>query len=266
MIRTWRSLTLLALLFLASTSALARKRETGFLDRQISIGGQIYHYQVYVPKEFVPRKKWPIILFLHGVGERGDDGLQQTDIGIAHAIRKNASAFPFIVVMPQCRKDKRWIHVDMQAQALAALEQATREFHGDRERTYLTGLSMGGYGTWDMTAKYSGKFAAYVPICGGIFGPPKVPEAHVGLAGDPTVTDPYAETARRIGSTPIWIFHGSADDTVPVEESRKMAQALQTAKGNVRYTEYPDVGHNSWDKAYAEPELIPWLLAQKLHR
>src|SRR5215471_3450169 len=151
--RPSHSIAVVVLVFLTATAALARKRETGFLDRQISVGGQTYRYQVYVPKDYDPRKKWPIILFLHGVGERGDDGLQQTDIGIAHAIRKNASAFPFIVVMPQCRKDKRWIHADMQTQALAALEQATREFHGDRERTYLTGLSMGGYGTWDMTAK-----------------------------------------------------------------------------------------------------------------
>ena len=89
-----------------------------------------------------------------------------------------------------------------------------------------------------MAATHPGTFAAYVPICGGIFGPPRAPDARVNLAADPKVSDPYAETAKRIGSTPIWIFHGGADDTVPVEESRKMAQALQAAKANVRYTEY----------------------------
>jgi predicted peptidase len=242
----------------------ARKHETGFLSRTVSVNGESYRYQVYVPADFNPKQKLPIILFLHGVGQRGDDGLQQTDIGIAHAIRLNPSRFPVVVVMPQCRQDQRWIDPRMQAQALAALEQATREFHGDRDRTYLTGLSMGGFGTWDMSAKYPGKFAAYVPICGGIHGPPKVPEARVNLAADPTIADPYAETAKRIGLTPVWIFHGTADDTVPVEESRKMAEALRAAHGNIRYTEYPDVKHNSWDKAYAEPDLIPWLLAQKL--
>jgi predicted peptidase len=92
-----------------------------------------------------------------------------------------------------------------------------------------------------------------------------VPDARVNLAADPKVADPYAETARRIGSTPIWIFHGDADETVPVEESRKMAQALQNAHANVRYTEYPGIGHNAWDNAYAEPELVPWLLAQHLN-
>jgi len=261
---SYPKIILLVFLLLVSLPAFARRHETGFLDRSVISEGVSYDYQVFVPQSFDSHKLWPMILFLHGVGERGDDGLQQTDIGIAHAIRKNASRFPFIVVMPQCRGDKRWIHPEMQAQALAALEKSTKEFHGDRRRTYLTGMSMGGYGVWDMTAKYSGKFAAYVPICGGIFGPPKVPDARVNLAADPKVSDPYAETARRIGSTPIWIFHGAADDTVPVEESRKMAQALQNVHADVHYTEYPGVGHNSWDKAYAEPDLVPWLLAQHL--
>jgi predicted peptidase len=254
--------TVIVILSCAIT-VLARKRETGFLDRTVTVGGEVYRYQVYVPQNFDSKKKWPVILFLHGVGERGNDGLRPTDLGIAHAIRLNASRFPFIVVIPQCRKDRRWIHPEMQAQALAALEQSVKEFHGDRDRLYLTGLSMGGYGTWDMTATHPGKFAAYVPICGGIFGPKQTPDARVSLAADPKIPDPYAETAKRIGSTPIWIFHGSADDTVPVEESRKMAQALQAANANVRYTEYAGVGHNSWDKAYAEPELVPWLSSQK---
>jgi predicted peptidase len=264
----YRRILLAALLCMIAAPALARKRETGFLDRTVSMNAEVYHYQVFVPPNFDSHKKWPVILFLHGVGERGDDGLLQTDIGIAHAIRKGVSSFPFIVVMPQCHKDKnqRWINEAMQAQALSALEQSIKEFHGDHERIYLTGLSMGGYGVWDLAAKYPGKFAAYVPICGGIRGPIRLPDVHVGLVGDPSVADPYAETARRIGSTPIWIFHGDADDTVSVEESRKMAQALRAAKANVRYTEYPGVGHNAWDKAYAEPELVPWLLAQTLHR
>jgi len=241
-----------------------RKHETGFLNRTVTVAGQTYRYEVFVPENFDRHKPWPVILFLHGIGERGDDGLWQTDIGIGHAIRRNPGNFPFIVVMPQCRKDKRWIDPEMQEQALAALEASIREFHGDRSRLYLTGLSMGGYGTWDMTAKYTGKFAAFVPICGGIHGPASAPEASVALAKDPQITDPYAATAARIGSTPVWIFHGDADPVVPVEESRKMAHALQAAHGNMHYTEYPGVEHDSWDKAYAEPELVPWLLAQKL--
>lgn len=256
----------LLILTLIVSPVYGRKHETGFLNRSVVIAGQTYRYEVFVPENFDRHKKWPVILFLHGSGERGDDGVLETDIGITHAIRHNVANFPFIVVMPQCRKDHRWIESDMQAQALDALERSIKEFKGDRSRLYLTGLSMGGYGTWEMAARYPGKFAAYVPICGGIHGPTGQSDADVTLAKDSQISDPYAETARRIGSTPVWIFHGGADPTVPVEESRKMAQALRAAKGNVRYTEYPGVQHNSWDKAYAEPDLVPWLLAQKLNR
>jgi predicted peptidase len=258
-------LTIFVCLFLPQL-ALARKHETGFLDRTITVDGVVYRYQVFVPDDFDPHQKWPVVLFFHGVSERGDDGVLETDIGIAHAIRKNASRFPFIVVMPQCRKDRRWINAEMQMQALSALDNTIKEFHGGASRLYLTGLSMGAYGVWDVVAKYPGKFAAYVPISGGIFGPFKVPDDLVGLAADHKVRDPYAETARRIGSTPIWMFHGSADEIVSVEESRKMAKALRAAKADFRYTEYPGVGHNAWDKAYAEPELVPWLLSKSLKR
>jgi predicted peptidase len=242
-------------------AAFARKAETGFLDRTVSISGDSYRYQVFVPTTWDKHKKWPVILFLHGAGERGDDGLLQTDVGLAHAIRMHPANFPFVVVMPQCRKEKLWTDADMQAQALAALEQSVKEFNGERDRTYLTGLSMGGYGTWDLAAKYPTRFAAYVPICAGIHGWERF---HVGLVDDPKVADAYAETARRIDRTPVWIFHGDADPAVPVEESRKMDAALKAANANVKYTEYPGVGHNSWDKAYAEPELVPWLLERHL--
>jgi predicted peptidase len=256
-------LTSLVLLSLA-IPAFSRQQETGFLDRSVSVGGETYRYQVFVPANWNKGKKWPVILFLHGGGERNDDGLLQTDVGLGHAIRERAASFPFIVVMPQCRKEKVWTDAEMQAQALGALDRSVKEFHGDRDRIYLTGLSMGGYGTSDLAAKYPGRFAAYVPICGGIHGPERFPQISVGLAKDPKISDAYAETARRIGKTPVWIFHGDADPAVPVEESRKMYGALQAAQANVKYSEYPDVGHESWNKAYAEPDLTPWLLKQSL--
>jgi predicted peptidase len=252
-------------ILLTAPAASARKPETGFLNRVVTVQGDTYRYQVYVPADYESHKKWPVILFLHGAGERGDDGLLQTDIGLGHAIREHAANFPFIVVMPQCRKEKAWTQADMQAQALAALDQSFKEFHGDRERVYLTGLSMGGYGTWDLAVRYPKRFAAYIVICGGIRGPERWPELHSSLIDDHRISDPYAETARRIGKTPVWIFHGADDPTIPVEESRKMADALRAAGGNVQYTEYPGVGHQSWLKAYAEPDLVPWLLKQKLN-
>src|SRR5581483_366794 len=260
-------LAALALMLLVDArSASARKIETGFLDRTVSAQATTYRYQVFVPANFDPHRKWPVILFLHGAGERGDNGLLQTDVGIAHAIRMTHAQFPFVVVMPQCRNEKLWTDADMQAQALAALEESMKEFNGDPERVYLTGLSMGGYGTWDLATKHPGKFAAYIIICGGIRGPAQFPALHVGLVDDAKVTDPYAETARHVSKTPVWIFHGADDPTVPVEESRKMTAALNAAGGIVRYTEFPGVGHESWVPAYAEPELFPWLLQQKLSR
>lgn len=251
------------LLTLCAVSAAARV-ETGFLDRTVSVSGKSYHYQVYVPSDFRSKKSWPVILFLHGAGERGSDGLLQTDVGIGHAIRFDASRFPFVVVMPQCGKEKIWGEPDMQAQALAALDASTKEFHGDRKHVYLTGLSMGGFGTWELAARHPGRFAAIVPICSGVQPEKTWPQLRVTLIEDPKITDPFAEVARRIGSTSVWMFHGDVDPAVPVEQSRHMAEALKAAGADFKYTEYPGVDHFSWDKAYADPELAPWLLSKSL--
>jgi predicted peptidase len=250
-----------AICFALTSSAFGA--ETGFLDRTVKIGAENYRYQVYVPRDWNKGRKWPVILFLHGAGERGDDGLVQTEVGIGGAIRRQAPRFPAIVVMPQCRKGQWWTQDAMQEQALKAFEQSVKEFNGDPERFYLTGLSMGGYGTWSIASKHPGKFAALVPICGGIRPPVGVNIPDADKALDPNV-DPYAEAARKIGKTPVWIFHGGADPVVPPEESRKMNEALKAAGGDVKYTEYEKVGHNSWDKAYAEPELMKWMLGLSL--
>jgi predicted peptidase len=241
------------------------KVQTGFLDRTVTITGVTYRYQVYVPVDFQSKKKWPVILFLHGSGERGSDGLLQTDVGLPHAIRLDKSRFPFVVVIPQCEKEKIWGDPAMEIQALGALENSIKEFHGDRNHIYLSGLSMGGYGTWEFASRNPGRFAALVPICSGVRPIKDMPQLRVTKVDDARITDQYAEVARRVGSTPVWMFHGDVDQAVPVEESRKMSEAIKAAGGNVKYTEYPGVNHNSWDRAYAEPELVPWLLAQSLH-
>lgn len=246
--------------------SVARSKQTGFLDRTLSLHGVTYRYQVFVPENWTPRQKWPLILFLHGYGERGSDGLLQTDVGLAHAIRQNRSRFPAIVVMPQCLMDHWWTQPEMEEMALATLAAASKEFKCDAKRTYLTGLSMGGYGTWDIASRHPGKFAAIVPICGGIIIPQDMLETFPELAKDayPDNPESYAEAAKKIGKTPVWIFHGGADNVVSPENSRKLDDALKTAGGDVRYTEYPGVGHDSWDKAYAEPELMTWLLSKSL--
>ena len=244
----------------------ARNHETGFLDRTIMLHGAMYKYQVFVPDNWTPKQKWPVILFLHGSGERADDGLQQTDIGIGSAIRSDRSLVPAIVVMPQCRKNLWWVEPPMTELAIATLEAATKEFHGDTSRTYLTGLSMGGYGTWYLAQKYPGRFAALVVICGGIHPPAATLKAHPELIKWAPEDGPksYAEAAARIGKVPVWLFHGADDEIVPVTESQRMQAAMKQVGAEVHYTEFAGVKHVSWDKAYDDPKLFPWLFSKSL--
>lgn len=253
--------------FLAVSSlAFARKPDTGFLDRTLSLHNASYKYQVFLPEHWASNKKWPIILFLHGAGERGSDGLLQTQVGIATAVRKDRTRFAAIIVMPQCKTDSWWAEPAMEELALATLAAASKEFKGDPKHTYLTGLSMGGYGTWAMAVQNPNKFAAIVPICGGIVLPEHLRQQHPEMQKIAYPDDPksYADLAAKIGKTPVWIFHGGDDPVVPVDGSRKLNEAIKAAGGNVRYTEYPGVGHNSWDNAYADRELMTWMLSKSL--
>ncbi len=266
LITRFRFFCVVALAVFLASPVFARKPETGFLDRTITVEGATYKYQVFLPENWSTNQKWPIILFLHGAGERGSDGLVQTDVGIGTAVRKDRTRFPAVIVIPQCKSGDWWSAPDMQALALATLAAATKEFKGDPKRTYLTGLSMGGYGSWALAAKYPGKFAAVVPICGGIVPPKSLLDKFPEMAKNFYPDDPksYSEVAAKIGKTPVWIFHGGADPVVPVEYSQKMNDALKAAGGDVHYTEFPGVGHESWNKAYAEPDLMTWMLSKSL--
>lgn len=257
---------LLSAATLLSAGTASALQQTGFLDRSVTIATETYRYQVYVPAEWHEGQKWPVILFLHGAGERGSDGLRQTEVGLPQVIRAGSAKVPAVVVMPQCPEGKTWNSPDMQNLALKALDEAVREFDGDADRLYATGLSMGGYGTWELAAARPGLFAAYAVVCGGMRPPNGYPEIRNSLIDDPSVPDPYAELARRIGASPVWIFHGDADPVVPVDEARRVFAALKTSDVNARLTEYPGVRHDSWLKAYAEPDFFGWLLAQHLHR
>jgi predicted peptidase len=257
---------LLLLYFLGPLPAYAKKYETGFIDRTTTIQAINYKYQVFVPEDWSPHRKWPVILAVHGAGERGSDGLLQTTVGIGPAIRSNRSVIEAIVVMPQCPKNHWWIVPPMDDLAMAALADATKEFHGDTHRTYLTGLSMGGYGAWHLAQKYPGRFAALVVICGGIRPPAAAEKVYPDLA---RVTPPdspksYAAAAERVGKIPVWIFHGADDDIVPVTESQRMTAAMKQIGAEVHYTEYPGIGHPCWNKAYDEPKLFPWLFSKSL--
>jgi predicted peptidase len=229
--------------------------EVRFLDRTVTTNGVTYRYVVSIPGDWTGERSWPVILFLHGSEERGNDGIVQSEVGLAQAVRKHPERFPAIVVMPQCRPDADWRSPEMEAQILAALDASSKEFHGDPQRTYLTGFSMGGYGTWSLAAKYPKRFAAIVVICGGIQWP--TPRR----IGDEA---PYADIARQVAGIPIWVFHGNADRNVFVSESREMVKLLRGLHADVHYTEYDGVPHQSWDRAYAEPDLPAWLFQQRL--
>ncbi|MFI5379980.1 MAG: prolyl oligopeptidase family serine peptidase, partial [Tepidisphaerales bacterium] len=194
-------------------------------------------------------------------GGRGADNIGQIrdaspNTAAKFALPKYQEKFPCFVVAPQCPADRKWVDVDWSAashtmparptdelrMAVEVLEQLRKEFPVDGRRIYVTGISMGGYGTWDVIARHPNYFAAAAPICGG---------------GDEA-------TAGRIASIPIWCFHGGKDGAVKPQRSRNMIEALKKAGGQPRYTEYPNEGHGSWVPAYNEADFLPWLFAQKL--
>jgi acetyl esterase/lipase len=231
-------------------------QETGFLNRRIELHGVPYRFQVYLPEEWRrdDRKQWPIILFLHGRGERGSEGMWQTQIGLPAAVRDHPDRWPFVIVMPQCPQTDYWTDPAMIAMAMAALDRETEEFHGDPEHTYLSGLSLGGYGAWELARLYPHRWAAIAIAASGVFwsyAPERWEEAK---------TLP-AEYAHAIGRTPIWLFHGSDDPVVPPRESELMFEALKTAGGHVRLWVYQGLKHDCWARAYDEPELPRWLLS-----
>src|SRR5437773_9733398 len=156
---TTRGVTMLSLIgaLLLTLPARARQDSEMFQDRAVKICVTEYHFRVFTPKGWSRKKKSPVILFLHGAGERGDDNLAQTKVGIAPAIQRQQDTFPFVVVLPQCPRSRWWTEPDMQALALRALDQTVAEFNADPRRTYLTGLSMGGYGSWAIVAKNPGR-------------------------------------------------------------------------------------------------------------
>lgn len=223
--------------------------ETGFLERTLEYQGRDHRYQVYVPVEYTPDRAWSVILFLHGSGEAGTDGVKQTEVGLGPAIRANPERFPALVVFPQVETSQGWR--DQAADvALAALDQVLEEFHGDPQRIYLTGISMGGYGCWYLALKRPGFFAALSPVCGGLDMPDELKAGSLEEAMD------------LIGQTPVWMFHGAQDERVPVGESRGLVEKLKRHGKDVRYSEYPDGGHGIWDRAYNDPQWITWLLSQ----
>ncbi len=223
--------------------------------------GSVLPYRILYPENYDKDKKYPLILVLHGAGERGNDNEKQLIHGgklfIDSAVRKE---YPAIVVFPQCPEQDYWSSVDIDRgktplvlsfdyrdqittplrDAISLVKQLMKDEGVNAKRVYVTGLSMGGMGTFEAVSRFPNLFAAAMPICGG---------------GD---TQHYSKV-----KIPFWVFHGAADAVVNVEYSRAMVEKLKDLKVKVKYTEYPGVNHNSWDNAFAEPDFLKWMFAQK---
>ena len=233
-------------------------REGEFVAKSAQMENKTYRYIVYIPPEWNASEKLPVLLFLHGAGERGNDG-SQIEVGVGPAIKNHPDWFKrLIVVFPQAPAGSRWIGWPEKA-AMAALDRTILELNADKARVYLSGISMGGYGTWHLAAQYPQKFSALVPVCGGIMAPSNV-RAVRQLPLTTGKQDPYKLAAARMPKIRIWIFHGSDDAVIPVSESRQMYRELKRIGADVRYTEYPGVDHNSWDQAYSDRKLWEWML------
>lgn len=216
-----------------------------------------FQYRLMRPRQLDPNQQYPLIVFLHGAGERGEDNAKQLKYLpelMAQASRRKA--FPCFLLAPQCRPGKQWVDVpwtdkhstpmakqpthQLQA-AMNMLQRTLEEEPIDTSRIYLTGLSMGGFGAWEWAARDPQRFAAVVPICGG---------------GD-------EQQAAKLAVLPIWTFHGTADNVVFPIRSQNMVKAIRSAGGKIKFTQYPNVGHNSWNQAYRSEELLRWLFAQQ---
>lgn len=189
------------------------------------------------------RHTWPLILFLHGMDERGNDLKRVKRHGIPRIVEEWED-FPFVTVSPQCPESAVW--TDLLEDLHALLEVIVQRYRIDTSRIYLTGLSMGGYGVWHLAEAYPHLFAAIVPICGGT-------QPDVG----------FPERISSLRHLPIWVFHGAFDDAVPLFQSQELVDVLRRHHGHVKFTVYYDKGHDSWTDTYNNPELYSWLLEQK---
>ncbi|WP_276497366.1 prolyl oligopeptidase family serine peptidase [Pontibacter litorisediminis] len=256
---------LLALLplLLASISTQAQGELDAYQRKVYVQGNDTLPYRILYPNNFDPKEKYPLVLVLHGAGERGNDNESQLVYGASRFLEEQEQ-YPAIVVFPQCPKDSYWSNVDIVTgesgkrtfnfraggeptkamdALLGLLKKLRKSGSVEKDRIYLGGLSMGGMGTFELLWRRPKTFAAAFPICGG----------------------GASETARKYAKKveSIWVFHGEEDSVVPVEHSRVMAGAIEKAGGDVKLTVYPGVNHNSWDYAFQEPELLQWLFSQE---
>jgi predicted peptidase len=226
---------------------------TAFQERIYrSPNGEQMKYLLFTPAESDAKKNYPVVLWLHGGGSRGEKLSQIIAYGDQHgplffAREENQKNFPCFIIAPLCPASRLWANPEAEKPSTESrlvveiLAEIQTNFRVDPRRLYVLGISLGGYGVWDLIARQPGLFAAAIPICGG---------------GNPG-------KGERMKTVPLWVFHGEKDDLVDVTESRKMVEAVRHAGGKVKYTEYPGVGHMAWEPAFREADLLPWLFAQK---
>jgi predicted peptidase len=235
-------------------SGMLQAQNTELFDKLIYTGKKdTLPYRLLKPVNPDALELFPLVIFLHGKGERGSDNEAQikhiSDLALDPKYR---GKYPCYIVAPQCPKTQMWAEhnkdgttrtqpTEPMQLVIELIDKLCQEFPIDKSRIYITGVSMGGYGTWDLIGRYPTKFAAAIPVCGG---------------GDEKI-------APKINHLPVWAFHGAKDGVVSPRQSRTMIKAIQDEGGTPGYTEYPDIGHDSWVQAYREPHLLPWLFKQK---
>ena len=255
----YKVVPLFLMMILLPLSLFAQSKED-FKKEHFIKDGDTLKYRILFPKDFSEDKKYPVVLFLHGAGERGDDNEAQLTHG-SELFVKNQKEFPAIVIFPQAPKEDYWAKVEVNRDTvpfrfnfkndkestkslklvIGLMENMLTQDFMDKDRIYVGGLSMGGMGTYEIIYKKPEMFAAAFAICGG--------------------ADPFIAKAYPKGFN-IWIFHGEKDDVVPPEYSKTMAREINSNGGNAKLSLYPETNHNSWDSAFAEPELLPWLFNQ----
>jgi predicted peptidase len=242
-------LALLCAVLVSSAHAAESNSSEGVPGKQVELrlkteDGRSIPYLLYLPKDYGSKEtNWPVMLFLHGRGESFGP-LSLVKKWGPPRIAERGESFGYILVSPQCPQKESWQQSGQQELVLKLLSHVTDTFKADKDRIYLTGLSMGGYGSWRLAADHPELFAAVVPICG---------------AGK-------TEDAEKLKSLPIWVFHGTDDKAVPFKRSEEMVNAIKEAGGtSIRFTTLEHIGHNSWEAAYATPELYEWLDKQSRH-
>jgi predicted esterase len=247
--------TIIGAAFVVALASLANGDDQ-FAARTFKSGSETLLYRIHSPAKIEAGKKYPLVIFLHGAGERGDDNKKQLVHGTGDILKfAKSTSQPAYIVAPQCPRGQQWVDAPWSklahtmpktpsksmALAIGLIKKSVADLPVDDKRIYVTGLSMGGFGTWDIIQRMPNYFAAAIPVCGG------------------------ADTAEapKLKSMPIWCFHGGRDRVVKTQRSRDMIAAIKKAGGQPKYTEYPGVGHNSWSRTYSDKKVLAWLFAQR---